>query len=658
MTGDLTVDWAIVASADLDPGLQLPYLWERRGTAVVSAMPGGAAFIGALIEGLGGQPVNGPTLPPAALANPQFPEVARTFATWSSFPQSRGSAQGAWRMRQFLGQEPASAALGAEQPAPPDVLVIDDANLGFRGDSDRWQPLLDHLPGDAEIVVRMATPAGSGALWEELLRSRARQVTLVVSLGDLRREDAAVGQPLSWERTASEIAAAVRRRPDLVGVRRVVVGIGLSGALVIEDGLATLVYDPEHLEGDWEALHPGIPYGVGAAIVAAVASALAGGQPAGVTSAVASGLNLARALHRSGLTASPGSPACLPAPHEAHHDPTGVPFVSCAVPGESAWTLLGTQAAGDLRDVARTIVSGSSEFDISRIPVERMGAWVSVDRAEIESVRSVRNIVREYVGQAAPPRPLSIAVFGPPGCGKSFAIKQMAAEVGREGRRIETLEFNVSQFPGPEALSSALQRVRDCAVGGALPLVFWDEFDSARGGQELGWLAQFLAPMQDGSFLEASLVRPIGPAVFVFAGGTHATMESFKARSGQASSAKATDFLSRLRGFVDVLGPNPSHSDDQTFVVRRAFLLRQILQRRAPQLAQGHGVQVDPGVANAFLAVGRYLHGARSMEAIIEMSALSGRARFTRSALPAAHQLALHVDADEFLGLLELNPGG
>ena len=35
------------------------------------------------------------------------------------------------------------------------------------------------------------------------------------------------------------------------------------------------------------------------------------------------------------------------------------------------------------------------------------------------------------------------------------------------------------------------------------------------------------------------------------------------------------------------------------------------------------------------------------MEAVIEMSALSGRARFTRSALPAAHQLALHVDADE-----------
>jgi hypothetical protein len=39
------------------------------------------------------------------------------------------------------------------------------------------------------------------------------------------------------------------------------------------------------------------------------------------------------------------------------------------------------------------------------------------------------------------------------------------------------------------------------------------------------------------------------------------------------------------------------------------------------------------------------------MEAIVEMSALSGRARFTRSALPAAHQLNLHVDSTEFLAL-------
>ena len=41
------------------------------------------------------------------------------------------------------------------------------------------------------------------------------------------------------------------------------------------------------------------------------------------------------------------------------------------------------------------------------------------------------------------------------------------------------------------------------------------------------------------------------------------------------------------------------------------------------------------------------------MEAIIEMSALSGGFRVERSELPAVHQLGLHVDADAFMNLVE-----
>ena len=215
------------------------------------------------------------------------------------------------------------------------------------------------------------------------------------------------------------------------------------------------------------------------------------------------------------------------------------------------------------------------------------------------------------------------------------------------------LEFNLSQFEGMDAFCAAFQRVRDCAVDGSLPLVFWDEFDSAREGRELGWLAPFLAPMQDGTFMEGSLVRPIGRAVFVFAGGTHATMESFKSRAVEIPGAKATDFLSRLRGYIDILGPNQSGPADNSFFVRRALLLRQILQRRAPLLFEDGRVRIDPGIANAFLSVERYVHGSRSMESIVDMSVLSGRSNYSRASLPAAHQLSLHVDADEFLTLVE-----
>jgi hypothetical protein len=41
------------------------------------------------------------------------------------------------------------------------------------------------------------------------------------------------------------------------------------------------------------------------------------------------------------------------------------------------------------------------------------------------------------------------------------------------------------------------------------------------------------------------------------------------------------------------------------------------------------------------------------MEAIVEMSAISRKLAFERSTLPAVHQLALHVDADAFMAIVE-----
>jgi hypothetical protein len=39
------------------------------------------------------------------------------------------------------------------------------------------------------------------------------------------------------------------------------------------------------------------------------------------------------------------------------------------------------------------------------------------------------------------------------------------------------------------------------------------------------------------------------------------------------------------------------------------------------------------------------------MEAIIDMSAVTGRLQYEQGSLPAPHLLQLHVDADEFLAL-------
>ncbi len=85
--------------------------------------------------------------------------------------------------------------------------------------------------------------------------------------------------------------------------------------------------------------------------------------------------------------------------------------------------------------------------------------------------------------------------------------------------------------------------------------------------------------------------------------------------------------------------------------------MRSILQRRAPQLfRKQNGVEllgIDPDVLRAFLQTRQYRHGARSMEAIVAMSLLSGGTVFERSCLPAKSQLDPHVDGQDFLSLAQ-----
>jgi hypothetical protein len=118
--------------------------------------------------------------------------------------------------------------------------------------------------------------------------------------------------------------------------------------------------------------------------------------------------------------------------------------------------------------------------------------------------------------------------------------------------------------------------------------------------------------------------------------------------------AKLPDFVSRLRGFLNVLGPNPQEntSRDLFFVLRRAILLRSLLERNAPQIIHNKVVNIDLGILRAFLNTRVFKHGVRSMESIIGMSTLAGKTAYERSSLPSEEQLDLHVEAGDFLALV------
>jgi ATPase family associated with various cellular activities (AAA) len=681
VTGDVTIDWMLLSSRGLDDeALEFTQIWGSGISCRVVSQPGGAALQTRILKALLGEgkdkkegnPVEikvlGPSVSKAELASPGYKGFEKAFSSWSVFPKERGSKEIAWRISEFWGEDLAVPQAyvyesDEQKAAAPDLMVIDDSNQDFRENRELWPPALTGKKRPGATIIKMCSPLCSGALWEELKERHLELLTVVVSLSDLRKSGWHVGYSLSWEQIYTEILAAVRNS-ELRDAKRVIVMLGAAGAVIVRrDDPDCLVFDRYNQEGDWENEHSGLVVGHASCMVASIAWALinGAGEPE-VIAAMKKGINASRELHLNGYKQyGCGSDLRLRFPYKvvrgAIKGEEADFAYECPFPDEGTLcSILDTKVQGNYSSKALDVALHGPEGTLPSVPIEKIGRWSSVDRGEIESMRSVQNILSEYVNQYKRgkrlERPLSIAVFGPPGSGKSFAIKEMAASLFPG--ELTRIEFNLSQLDGAEELDSALHEVRDLALAQKLPLVFWDEFDCPLEGSELGWLRYFLAPMQDGEFRQGGISHPIGPAIFVFAGGTCSTIEEFKEPKGAFEKhAKKKDFISRLKGFVNIVGPNPMNEDDQLFPLRRALLLRAILKGKARQLFKNGNLNIDEGVLNAFINIDEFLHGARSVEAIVDMSAITGKLRFERSSLPAENQLALHVNAEKFLRIVD-----
>lgn len=568
-----------------------------------------------------------------------------------------------------------------------------DEPAAFRFDRERW-PLALTKPGrDPWVIVKMRPPIAEGLLWRHIYQHLARKSIVVMDIRDLRHTSAQVSQKLSWERSVEDLTWELLHNPRLNTLSRaahVVVSFGPSGVYLMSDAddappdphvirkACRLFFDPSVVEGEWEQRHTGKMLAKTTVLVAAIAQEVmrAPARP-DVPEAIFDGLAGMRTLYRVGYKRTEhdgrlrlGFPLdavvqTLKAPSRAGLHAVDVPIPkrnphSGIGTGESpftTWTVLGAARIGRVSQLAEQIVRRGAQSAIEEVPLGRFGKLVTCDRQEIENLRSIRTLIEEYCNRTTDTLPLNIAVFGPPGAGKSFGVEQVAKSLGGD---IKEHSFDLSQFSSADALVEALHQVRDWTIGGKIPLVFWDEFDAKLAGQSLGWLRYFLSPMQNGTFQDGQLTHPIGRAIFVFVGGRSHRREAFvrDLQGTESVDAKKPDFVSRLRGYVDVLGPNRARDQDDNaipgddYMVRRALLLRSMLHRHQPHIFRKEDgdevLEIDDGVLRAFLGTPEYKHGARSMEAIIKMSALTDKARFEQSCLPSEQQLNLHVDGPEF----------
>jgi hypothetical protein len=284
---------------------------------------------------------------------------------------------------------------------------------------------------------------------------------------------------------------------------------------------------------------------------------------------------------------------------------------------------------------------------------------------EAQRCKEIMNIFKEYARRSQVSCPLSIAVFGPPGSGKSHGVKAILKSLSKHYQPLELI--NLSQFSDPQDLTEAFIKAikpgkgieKDGIAGKVVKpkkgaeknekakVLFFDEFDTALGDVSLGWLRWFLGPMQDGEFLYKGEPVKIGKALLIFAGGTAASLADFveKARLNEAeyTHKKVPDFVSRLRGFIDIQGINSLDDERPT---RRALVLRHLIKERWPEHDKDK-FPIDRRLVESLLSNAYYVHGVRSMQALLDMCRFGKSERLTAKELPEDSLRRLHLSRGE-----------
>jgi hypothetical protein len=615
----------------------------------------------------------------------------------------------------------------------PDIVVIDDAGIGFREESRQklWPSVKAGSSGKCPewIVLKMTGPIGESAIWNELTESCAKNLVVIIPAEELRRREVRLSRGLSWEATAEDLVVELHHNPQLsplLKARHLIVTFQSDGAFWLDnapapgDAKSLLVFDAVRAEGEWsESQGEGGAFGYLSCFTAAIVRELCvpskeikvyedKTKPEGETKlvpdfeiALSVGLGAGRELRRIGhgevgsedKKNRPGFP--FDRIVKTIREPK-TKFVSAVIPPppekRGKWMMLDEwQVNARNMDKARPHYEAALAVAVlgpevlERFPVAQFGNYQTVDRKEIESLRTIRQLVVNYVKDKRPRAPLNLGVFGPPGSGKSYIVYQIAkaANIPKE----DVLLFNLSQFKDSAEICGALHRVRDKVLKGVTPLVFWDEFDS--GGYK--WLQFLLAPMEDGEFQDGQITHPLGNCIFAFAGATASTFAEFgpinpnklandvqseleKTKKSEVLQdawkafvlAKGPDFKSRIVAYLNLLGMNRRQvcseeggrrkwTEDLTdlcFPIRRALFMRSLfgLNKEEP-------LKLDLNVVRALIAVPEYKGAGRSLQFLCTQLKSAVGQSSGRSSMPSPELLSMHVAVERFWELCEQDAG-
>lgn len=605
-------------------------------------------------------------------------------------PEDNDASKTLYRVTRFLGYSGRAVKSGVFKlppgyRGPPDAIVMNDAGNVLRhsqdGAENAFVAAMTDVTEDTDLVIKMHLPLMRGLAWTKLCETTtARSRVVVIHADDLREAGMALSRCPSWDQMVSDLmrAKALKNRTLTALTQNcdlLIIQFDVEGAVVIEtngEGRIHLVYDPGRAEGEIAKSIPGQIVGTMNAFLVQFLLDYTRRAPGGdICDTVKRALGAARMFAESGYRREGATliyppvaewvKACDDSAQRRNwpvYHATSMVWSPSPEPVDLLNETLLSGSAGKTQDEvyfekARLIVKNGCDAEVTGLPHGRFGKLLTVDREEIQSLRAMDTLIQGYIADTSKSQPLSLAVFGPPGSGKSFGVKQL---VDKDKTPIR--EYNLSQA-GEADLPGFFHEIRDLNLQGKTPLCFFDEFDS----RDCTLLKSFLAPMQDGVFLEGEALRPIGRAIFVFAGGTAPSLSEFakyalwdkgwkgakkREKHQRAKAQKLPDFVSRLRGFLNVKGPNAvpltngepfetRSENDPAYVLRRAILLRLFIEDNMDGIINDSTktASIAPQLLNALLEVHDYKHGARSMELLVQAMARGpSQRKLDRSHLP------------------------
>lgn len=551
------------------------------------------------------------------------------------------------------------------------LLVLEDTEDELTDNSDAIKLFQQSRPDF--IIYHMTRPLASGELWDVVrlgpsMRDSGEKdptkLAVVISADDLRTEGVELSKGLSWEKTCEDFVlnlSANGRLDTLMTCAHLIVLFGCDGAIYHQgrgNTKQTLFFDPSRTEGDFVKGRwmPGLTE----AFIARLTSHLAQKSHATLDKGIMMGLHAARRLVKEGIHGQ-GTKACPAYPvMSVMEDPGQIQSIlSITIPSEDIcgganpdWSILGSLPESDAIEIARGIVREGPLSGLRQVPMARLGKLYVYDRREMESLRFVHNITESYAAKRCT-SPLNIALFGPCGSGKNFAAMEVVATACRP-HKIRRFHFNLGEFDEPDILLSAFNAIRNSTLAGYLTLACFEGFDNDLLDKPLGWLPHLSSCMLSGTFLDTDrTTKHIGRAVFLLESSHAATFDEFEKHFQSLTVSKKSttdylDFISCFHGTVDLRGPERCGAFDSVFPVRRAVMLRSMLDELALRLKDGPNILIESDVLDGLLLVSTLRHGARSLRSMLEICKFDQRPTFDRMALPSPSQLRLQVDYDEF----------